>query len=226
VRICPRVISYLLTLTSLAIFRSLFSFPALCVCGHLLIATRRSTSSCYASPRVLRIGSGGAGNRRGPARCAGFCLHSSSRASGSLYISLASSSLFYIPSSAFMRDSISCPLLSFLSSFLHSSLLPQRPPSILFARIEACADPRFVAALRVPPVHHAVCARRAKETLDESAVSPHRAPRRVSDGGRRWARTTSATRRVIRTTTTALPTATTKELERGYQDLSRRSVQR
>jgi hypothetical protein len=46
----------------------------LCVCGHLLIATRRSTSSCYASPRVLRIGLGGAENRRGLARCTEFWL--------------------------------------------------------------------------------------------------------------------------------------------------------
>jgi hypothetical protein len=42
-----------------------------CVCGHLLIATHRSTSSCRASPCVLRIGLGGAGNRRRLVRCAG-----------------------------------------------------------------------------------------------------------------------------------------------------------
>jgi hypothetical protein len=50
---------------------SFFPFPALvlCVCAHVLIATRRSTSSC-----CLRIGLGDAGNHRRLrlARCAGF----------------------------------------------------------------------------------------------------------------------------------------------------------
>jgi hypothetical protein len=53
---------------------SFFPVPALvyCVHGHVLVATPWSTSSCYASPRVLHIGLGGAGNHRGLARCAGF----------------------------------------------------------------------------------------------------------------------------------------------------------
>ncbi|KAJ7821798.1 hypothetical protein B0H13DRAFT_2681952 [Mycena leptocephala] len=57
---CPRVVKP--ESSSLAIFLPFFSFPALCVCGHLLIATHRSTSSCCASPRVLHIGLGSAGN--------------------------------------------------------------------------------------------------------------------------------------------------------------------
>jgi hypothetical protein len=62
--------------SNLAIFLSFFPFPALvfCVCGHVLIATHRSTSSGCTSPRVLRIGLGGAGNRRGLARCANASL--------------------------------------------------------------------------------------------------------------------------------------------------------
>jgi hypothetical protein len=71
--VTPRV-SCLLTLISQRSSISILPLPdlVLCVCGHLLIATHRSTSSCYASPRVLRIGLGGAGNRRGLARYAGF----------------------------------------------------------------------------------------------------------------------------------------------------------
>ncbi|KAJ7869798.1 hypothetical protein B0H13DRAFT_2669965 [Mycena leptocephala] len=71
---CPRVVTP--ESSSLAIFHLFFPFPALvlCVCEHLLIATHRSTSSCYASPHVLRLGLGGAWNRRRLrlARCAGF----------------------------------------------------------------------------------------------------------------------------------------------------------
>jgi hypothetical protein len=75
--VAPRV-SCLLTLMSLRSSISILPLPALvyCVYEHLLIATHRTISSCYASPRILRIGSG-AGNHRGLAHCAGFGLHSS-----------------------------------------------------------------------------------------------------------------------------------------------------
>jgi hypothetical protein len=70
----PHRVSCLLTLNSLVIFHLFFPFPALVlwVCGHVLLATCSSTSSWCASPHVLRIGLGGAGNRRGLACCAGF----------------------------------------------------------------------------------------------------------------------------------------------------------
>ncbi|KAJ7874592.1 hypothetical protein B0H13DRAFT_1019783 [Mycena leptocephala] len=143
VPISPRVVSYLLTLISLRSSIFILPFPALvlCVCRHLLIATRQSTSSCYASPRVLRIGLGGAGNRRGLARCAGFW---SSLELADLFLYLVQ---FYIAFPSFILYSI--PVLSL---FLYSSLLPLRPPSIISARVEAGADSRFVIALRVTPV--------------------------------------------------------------------------
>ncbi|KAJ7877141.1 hypothetical protein B0H13DRAFT_993461 [Mycena leptocephala] len=54
---------------------------------------------------------------------------------------------FYIAFPSFIVYSI--PVLSL---FLHSSLLPPRPPSSISARVEAGADSPFVIALRVTPV--------------------------------------------------------------------------
>ncbi|KAJ7827717.1 hypothetical protein B0H13DRAFT_2680356 [Mycena leptocephala] len=110
--------------SSLAIFHLVFPFLGLvfCVCGHLLIATRRSTSSCCASPRVLRIGVAGAGNRRGLAHCAGF-WSSFWQADLSIFCAIlyciSSFILYSIPVLSFLL-----PLCLFLYLFLHPIRTP------------------------------------------------------------------------------------------------------
>ncbi|KAJ7820040.1 hypothetical protein B0H13DRAFT_2452374 [Mycena leptocephala] len=70
----------------------------------------------------------------------GFGLHSSEQ----IFLYFVQ---FYIAFPSFILYSI--PVLSL---FLHSSLLPPRPPSSISARVEAGADSHFVIALRVTPV--------------------------------------------------------------------------
>jgi hypothetical protein len=102
---------------------SFFPFPVLvyCVCRHVLIATRRSTSSCSTSPRILRIGSGGAGNRC-RLRLALRWVWSLLELADLFYISCN----FYYICPFFILYSL--PVLSFL---FHSLPLPLHNPSTL-----------------------------------------------------------------------------------------------
>jgi hypothetical protein len=97
-------------------------------------------------------GCGGAGNRRGPTRCAGF----------SSSLELADLFLYFV-------QFLDC--ISFFYSILYSRLVPSTPPTSSTPRPIHTPLDSLTSTLQLDRLR----ANRAEETLDESAVSPHSA---------------------------------------------------